>query len=229
MDGLLRRRSLLCTPEWKEIPFLETGKRPKDELIDVVAEVGGLFEDADSVRLLSDPDEIHRILEDVTSRAWSLNDDLDKWAMGSGRRIMEFMALHLNVVPTEPPSNEELMLGDLGMNYLAFRVIIHAFLESIAQYFPNSPKSGEIQPMEYCRQIGQYIPFFQAAKATVWTIHMLALPVGSALTYLETQLGKEDALEVKLLLTRAMSGKASSAIIRFLKMLEKYEGGAPRI
>ncbi|CAI6085134.1 unnamed protein product [Clonostachys chloroleuca] len=229
VDGLLRRRCLLSTPEWKEIPFSEIPKKPKDELIDVVSEVGGLFEDADSVRLLSDPKEIHRILEDVTTRAWSLNDDLDKWAIGSGRRIMEFMDSHLSTVPAEPPSNEELMLGDLAMNYLAFRVILHAFLETTAQYVPNMPRLDDIQPMDYCRQIGQYIPFFQAARATVWTIHMLALPVGSALTYLETQTGRKDAVEVKLLLTQAMSGKASSAIIRFLKMLQKYEGGAPRI
>lgn len=91
MNGLLRRTSLLSNHKWKETPFLETGKTPKDKLVDILVEIGRLFADVDSVRWLTKPHEISERLKSILDRLCAVNDELNSRSVGSGRDILKFM------------------------------------------------------------------------------------------------------------------------------------------
>lgn len=74
-----RKRCVLAEPEWKMIPWLQQEKSPRDYLLDIIAELSGIFEDLDVMKTCDNPFEKERLKQQIIDSLLQMQQDLATW------------------------------------------------------------------------------------------------------------------------------------------------------
>lgn len=76
-----RKRCVLAEPQWKTIPWLQQEKSPRDHLMDIIAELSGIFENLDVMKTCDDPFEKERLKQQIIDGLLQMQQDLVTWQL----------------------------------------------------------------------------------------------------------------------------------------------------
>ncbi|KAH6995929.1 hypothetical protein BKA56DRAFT_539231 [Ilyonectria sp. MPI-CAGE-AT-0026] len=217
-DIQLRRPSFLSQPAWKEIPWIELPKDPKDVLLDILVDIPGVFAEFDTMELCIDANEREKQRTELSSRCWAYDKKLQAWESGIGRPIMHLIAMKLaeGNLEDQTPSNEELSMAHLGIIYWVTCILLYPVLLSVTAAAETTIISDRMNPRVYCRKMARLLPYFLVRNAGGFVINMLTFPVGMALAYLRTVEGSSEVSDEQRMLLRVFTGEYGAVIKTFL-------------
>ncbi|KAH7137893.1 hypothetical protein EDB81DRAFT_76298 [Dactylonectria macrodidyma] len=218
-DIQLRRPSFLSEPAWKNIPWLEEPKDPKDVLLDVLVDIPGILGEFDSMQSCIDLKEREKRRGELYSRCLEYDKELQAWASNIGRPAMDFIVKKLaeGDLENQTPTSEELSMAHLGIIHCITCILLYHVLHSTTTTTKASTTPERMNPRAYCRRMARLLPLFLARNAGGFVISMVTFPVGMALSYLRVgDASRHLVSEEQQMLLRVFEGEYGAEIRRFL-------------
>lgn len=214
IDGIKRRkRTSLSRDEWKTVPWQKHAKRTHDELINMLVEIPGLFEDMDNCESLADPDIKHEEYRRLVATSLGIHARLQYWYKSlppeqgylDGPRLgtEDWQAVE------ELPSMYTVLLYWSTCLYLynAMRVHSRRRPRSVPPFLPDAAENLG----QYISNMSRLLPFFFNPDAGKANLLLAAFPLGTALQFtllLKGQarsgdrLSEHDDIKLRVLFTK---------------------------
>lgn len=172
---------MLAKPDWKTIPWQDTPKTAKDELIDVLVEIPGLLEHVDYLQTFSHADkkkaELH---QQLVNRLLLLDRDLRIWYNSFGSRL-DLTTEKIMIDTRRPPSGEELAAAHLLVIYWCCLLLYNQVRQALPQ--ADVPQSHSLKTL--CKNILRVIRVFLGLNSGWYGINIAAFPLGLVLRHLD--------------------------------------------
>lgn len=189
IDGIKRRkRTSLSRDEWKTVPWTKHAKGTKDELLDILVEVPGFFEDIDNCESLADPEMKHEEYWRLVATCLSLHAQLQAWydALPPGQRFVDTSDLGIEDerAVEELPGMYTMLLYWATCLYLynAMRVHSRRRPASVPSFLPDIKDAANLG--QYVSNMSRLLPFFFNPDAGKANLLLAAFPLGTALQFM---------------------------------------------
>ncbi|KAG6363685.1 hypothetical protein INS49_008786 [Diaporthe citri] len=189
IDGIKRRkRTSLSRDEWKTVPWTKHAKGTKDQLLDILVEVPGFFEDVDNCESLADPEMKHEEYRRLVATCLSLHAQLQAWygALPPGQRYVDTSGLGVE----DERAIEELPGMYTMLLYWATCLYLYNAMRVHSQKRPASvpPFLSDIKDAvnlgQYVSNMSRLLPFFFNPNAGKANLLLAAFPLGTALQFM---------------------------------------------
>lgn len=187
IDGIKRRkRTSLSRDEWKTVPWTKHAKGTKDELLDILVEVPGVFEDIDNCESLADPELKQVEYRQLAATCLSLHAQLQAWydSLPPGQSYVDTSGLEIedDRAIEELPGMYTMLLYWSTCLYLynAMRVHSRRRPASVPPFLPE----GAVNLGQYVSSMSRLLPFFFNPNAGKANLLLAAFPLGTALQFM---------------------------------------------
>jgi len=174
----MRKKIVLSNPEWREIPWREIPKTPKDLLVDVLVDIPTLLEDLDAAKACLDSENRKILHLGVTQQCWTLDERLVEWRTHLGITDPVY-TLYIDQLSF---SMDLVAASQILCLYWAICIVVYRTLHSVAD--PDTHLPGRTDPRIYCRRIAEAIPVLLHPLSGSYGVHMVGFPIAVALRYL---------------------------------------------
>ncbi|RNJ54870.1 hypothetical protein D7B24_009335 [Verticillium nonalfalfae] len=200
----LRRRNFLSSPEWKTIPWTNAAKVPKDLLLDIFVDIPGLLEDLDALALCDDAASRPLLYARLVADCWRTDERLVSWFEEQSPRA------HLEALKEreyKEPTPEDTAVAMSMSLYWTACLLTYSTLILVLTSNPTSPLDITTLPERmnlnsYCAAIADILEIFFQPSSGIFSVQLVPLPLGIALSYLASTLkpGTPPPTELKKLL-----------------------------
>lgn len=187
IDGIKRRkRTVLSRDEWKTVPWTKHAKGTKDELLDILVEVPGFFEDIDNCENLADPDMKHEEYRRLIATCLNLHAQLGDWydALPPEQRYVDTSRLGIEderAIEELPYIYTMLLYWSTCLSlYNAMRVHSQRRPACVPPFLPE----GAMNLGQYVSNMSRLLPFFFNPDAGKANLLLAAFPLGTALQFM---------------------------------------------
>ncbi|CAG9987313.1 unnamed protein product [Clonostachys byssicola] len=223
----LRKPSPLAKPEWKTIPWKTIQKTPRDRLLDIMLELGGIYAEVDSINACRDQNAQQGRRRQLRARCWSLSNDLQSWEAVSGRATVEFAESVLdagNQAHSDPLTPENLSKGILILIYWAICIMLYDVLKSDADLDTSLSQAPNVwprfaEPLIYCHKVATLLPCFLTPGTS--TSYLISHSAGTALEY-QRMIDKGTMSKEQIALMQAFPGSEGKTAMAFMSDLFKH-------
>lgn len=185
MSIVIRKRTALCTPEWKTVPFTKIPKTSKDMIFDIMGDVSGLFEDFDRASTL----ESHAERQDqyllVAGECWNVDCSLSWWYENIAPKKAIADLIERNF---EDPTPEDVAVAYIMSHYWTACVLLYSTLRltlaacSATDALLCLPERAD--PRIYCKHIVDATEVLHHQLAGAFGAHAQVFPLSMAAAYL---------------------------------------------
>lgn len=171
-----KRVPLLDKEGWGTIPWEVHAKSPKDRLIDIWGEVGGVLEDVDSARATADANKKRTLKKRITLAASVLLARLRDWH-GEMGPLMEFRDTNGDVIAIV--GREDLIQADIALMYWTTCLLV-SFTTHLVADGSDTPLPCT-DPIIYIRFITAAMPYFWQPAAGLLGVQVTSFPLALCL------------------------------------------------
>jgi hypothetical protein len=218
----MRKKTVLSNPEWKNIPWREIPKTPKDFLIDILVEMPTLLEDLDIAKDSSDLESRELQRRELENSCWDFEKKLVDWRTKVGVAESTY-TLDVNHMPV---SLDLVAASQIMCLYWSICIIVYNTLRIMSGPQANLPSHTD--PRLYCRRIAEAIPVLLHPLSGAYGVHMVGFPVALTLRYLDAVDGQavsEEKLMILDVFTKSGHGKL---VDRFISSIHANSQGRHR-
>ncbi|KAL2371726.1 hypothetical protein RJ035_002320 [Blastomyces gilchristii] len=218
-----RKRIILSNPEWKNIPWSEIPKTPKDRLIDILVEMPTLLENLDISRACSDPEiqEFQRL--DLLQTCWELEKELINWCMELGITDPTYSL----DAGQSPFSLDYLAACHIMCLYWAICIILYSSLRILS--CPQVVLPPQTDPRIYCGRIAKAMPLLLHPLSGAYGVHLASFPVAIALMYLNAVDGEAIYEEKRTIFDAFARSGYGKTVERFNQSMRRQDARSPRV
>ncbi|KAM0629561.1 hypothetical protein ACHAPW_006792 [Verticillium nonalfalfae] len=219
----LRRRNFLSSPEWKTIPWTNAAKVPKDLLLDIFVDIPGLLEDLDALALCDDAASRPLLYARLVADCWRTDERLVSWFEEQSPRA------HLEALKEreyKEPTPEDTAVAMSMSLYWTACLLTYSTLILVLTSNPTSPLDITTLPERmnlnsYCAAIADILEIFFQPSSGIFSVQLVPLPLGIALSYLASTLkpGTPPPTELKKLLGYFTRGAGGASVGSFLRSM----------
>ncbi|RXG50452.1 hypothetical protein VDGE_04829 [Verticillium dahliae] len=219
----LRKRNFLSSPEWKTIPWTNAAKLPKDLLLDIFVDIPGLLEDLDALALCDDAASRPLLYARLVADCWRTDERLVSWFEEQSPRA------HLEAIKEreyKEPTPEDTAVAMSMSLYWTACLLTYSTLILVLTSNPTSPLDVTTLPERmslnsYCAAIADILEIFFQPSSGIFSVQLVPLPLGIALSYLASTLkpGTPPPPELKKLLSYFTRGAGGASVGSFLRSM----------
>jgi hypothetical protein len=177
-----RKKSALSTTEWKTIPWLETQKNLKDELLDILLDMPELLKDADRMALCTDKGDKNRLRQDAVAKCWIYDEQLRTWlaVVCPSSTGCAWECQQPNIGPI---SVEDIALAYALQTFWTACLLLYDTLRKASN--PGVLLPEHTDPQIYVHNIVSTTPILLNPSSGMYGQHVMILPFALALQYAE--------------------------------------------
>ncbi|EGY23391.1 C6 zinc finger domain-containing protein [Verticillium dahliae VdLs.17] len=219
----LRKRNFLSSPEWKTIPWTNAAKLPKDLLLDIFVDIPGLLEDLDALALCDDAASRPLLYARLVADCWRTDERLVSWFEEQSPRA------HLEAIKEreyKEPTPEDTAVAMSMSLYWTACLLTYSTLILVLTSNPTSPLDVTTLPERmslnsYCAAIADILEIFFQPSSGIFSVQLVPLPLGIALSYLASTLkpGMPPPPKLKKLLSYFTRGAGGASVGSFLRSM----------
>jgi hypothetical protein len=217
-----RKNCFLSDPAWKELPFSEIKKSPKDLLLDILVDVPTLFEAIDIISHCEDPVQRANCLERLYLEYVSLEKRLDQWHKMFSSVLIR---LERNIFVQDVVVPQILAAGHISTLYWATCIIVYGMVAKplmLEGYGEKSFGGKYVDPGVFCQNILKVTPLFLHYSTGMFRVHLATPPLSIVMIYL-CSLPPEEMKEDKAILSGYLKDPSCSTMRKFLASMNPQE------
>ncbi|EEY23486.1 conserved hypothetical protein [Verticillium alfalfae VaMs.102] len=208
---------------YETIPWTNAAKVPKDLLLDIFVDIPGLLEDLDALALCDDAALRPLLYARLVADCWRTDERLVSWFEEQSPRA------HLEALKEreyKEPTPEDTAVAMSMSLYWTACLLTYSTLILVLTFNPTSPLDITTLPERmnlnsYCAAIADILEIFFQPSSGIFSVQLVPLPLGIALSYLASTLkpGTPPPTELKKLLGYFTRGAGGPSVGSFLRSM----------
>lgn len=197
----------LSTPEWKTIPWLETPKNQKDELLDILLDMPGLLEELDKISCCADRAEKERLQQDLVAKCWLYDTQLRAW-LATVCPSSDACPQVYRRPDMDRITYEDIALTEALQTFWITCLLLYSTLRFVSD--PQTTFPEHIDPQLYVYNIVSTTPILLTPSSGIYGQNLMILPFALALQY------AESTAELQEMVSNVIEGPQGELVKGFL-------------
>lgn len=217
-----RKKSFLADPSWRNIPWSNAKKTPKDFILDILAEVPSLFEVIDIMKSCESSHQKSKYRDGIRNGYLELEMSLTQWRKTFSRVLIHQGKEYAN---TEIITPRLLATTHISTLYWTACLVIYTMIGNVLLEEEEEDLDGRyIDPGIYCKKILEVVPVFFNPAAGIFRIHLVTFPMSIVMIYLAS-MPPRSMIEERNLFAKYLRHPACWSIRKLLAstQAENYE------
>ncbi|KAL6790358.1 hypothetical protein GGI42DRAFT_336920 [Trichoderma sp. SZMC 28013] len=196
-----RKKSILSSPAWKQVPWSLEPKSATDSLVDILVDIPTVLEKLDDLQDETDREKIRKRQEALVQTCRKYDRDLFAWYTSFGPNQM---AEDFDYEPDTEISMEDIARAHTLNLYWTTCLILYNVMRRATVSQTELPT--RVDPLTCCRHIARSLPVFLKESVGLWGLSIVLFPVGMALRFLSAEKDSDEYSRIRSFIDHGVQG-----------------------